>query len=96
MIPIIHELQLYFPQAAEIKVIAVVEDKELRSICLNLANLLQENDIQSITFFGENDLILRSAFKDHYIELESHMKNYDFALAFDILKKSCQKNNISL
>ncbi len=96
LIPIIHELQLYFPQAAEIKVIAVVEDKELRSICLNLANLLQENDIQSITFFGENDLILRSAFKDHYIELESHMKNYDFALAFDILKKSCQKNNISL
>ena len=94
--PILQELEAIFPLPTASATLISVDISQLQTISQQLAKLLKEDDIQSTIFFGSNDLLLRSGFKDHYQELEDHIKNYDFAQALVVLNKACYSINLTL
>ncbi|MEI8399868.1 MAG: response regulator [Alcaligenaceae bacterium] len=94
--PLLIGLQNHFPVEAVAQTKTIIDTSQVKGVCRKLFNLLVDSDIGATTFFGTHCGLLQSLFESDYLELEDHIKNYDFDSACTALKKACLNKNIDL
>lgn len=81
---LITQLEQKLPKKAE-KTIVNVDQKKLDLVCLQLKNLLNDNDSAACALFNANADLLSSAFPRHYRNIDHAIRLFDFSAALLVL-----------
>lgn len=79
------------------KIAAVaVDPRQLREVCVNLANLLDDDNAEAGDMLDQHADLLKAAFGKAYHPIESSIRNYDFEPALEQLKTTAAELGIEL
>ncbi|MBD9417357.1 response regulator [Pseudomonas sp. PDM16] len=74
----------------------VVDDEQLRPLCLQLQQLFLEDDPRAGKVFEEQAELLRSTFNEGYSQLAAAVHGFDFERAGELLRQAASRHGISL
>ena len=72
-----------------------IDQERLRTVCLQLAQLLHDDDSRSGKLLAEQGEMLQSAFNDRYAVIAHAVQGYDFERALQVLREAAAQRGIA-
>ena len=94
--PLIAAIGSRLPEEKAVAAAATVDNGKLREIVNRLAGMLEADSFDSVAFFDEHESLLRAALDGQFARLAEAVRNYDDAVALDLLKRALKERGIEL
>lgn len=85
---LINALQASLPGEQTSQMVTTIDSKQLKAVSQKLASLLTDFDSEAVDLLDANEALLKTAYTEHYRDIETAVRSFDFESAINTLNKA--------